>query len=136
MEAQTVPHPAGWFYEWMKLDEKNKQPYAIGMKDESPFAFGGLWDVRKDKATGHTLETYTIVTTDRNELIEPIHNRMPVIVARNDYERWLAVSDPTQLPVDLLKPYPAEEMKAWKVGRAVGNVRNNEPGLVALIQET
>jgi putative SOS response-associated peptidase YedK len=62
--------------------------------------------------------------------MEPIHNRMPVILHRKDYERWLSPGDPAQLPVDLLRPYPAEEMKAWPVSRDVGNVRNNRPELV------
>jgi putative SOS response-associated peptidase YedK len=122
--------PAEWFYEWRKLDEKHKQPYAIAMKDDSMFAFGGLWERWKDKASGKELQTYTVITTDPNELLEPIHNRMPVIVARKDYERWMASADPAHLPVDLLKPYPAEEMKVWKVSSAVGNVRNNSPELI------
>ena len=122
--------PADWFYEWKKLDAKSKQPYAIAMKDAELFAFAGLWDKWKDKATGQTLETYTVITTDPNELMEPIHNRMPVILHRKDYERWLAVADPAQLPVDLLRPYPAEEMRAWPVSRDVGNVRNNRPELI------
>jgi putative SOS response-associated peptidase YedK len=63
-------------------------------------------------------------------LMEPIHNRMPVILHRQDYERWLSPGDPAHLPVNLLRPYPADEMKAWKVSRAVGNVRNNSPGLI------
>jgi putative SOS response-associated peptidase YedK len=122
--------PADWFYEWKKVDEKTKQPYAISLKDAELFAFAGLWDTWKDKASGHELLTYTILTTDPNKLLETIHNRMPVIVARKDYERWMAPADPAQLPVDLLRPYPADEMKAWKVSRAVGNVRNNSPGLI------
>jgi putative SOS response-associated peptidase YedK len=113
-----------------KLDAKTKQPYAIALKDAELFAFAGLWDKWKDNATGQTLETYTVITTDPNELMEPIHNRMPVILHRQDYERWLAVTDPAQLPVDLLRPYPAEEMKAWPVSRDVGNPRNNRPDLV------
>ncbi len=60
---------------------------------------------------------------------------MPVIVARKDYERWMALAEPSHLPVDLLRPYPAEEMKAWKVSRDVGNVRNNNPGLIAPITD-
>ena len=82
------------------------------------------------------LETYTILTTDPNELLEPIHNRMPVILAQKDYQRWLEPGEPTHPPIDLLRPYPAEEMKAWKVGSAVGNVRNNEPGLITPIEST
>lgn len=127
--------PADAFYEWQKLDAKSKQPYAIAMKDNSMFAFAGLWETWKDKATGQPLETYTIITTDPNELIQPengpkLHDRMPVIVAKKDYDRWMAPAEPSHLPVDLLKPFPAEDMAAWKVDQAVGNVRNDEPGLM------
>jgi len=123
--------PADWFYEWKKLDAKTKQPYAIAMKGAELFAFAGVWESWKDKASSQELLTYTILTTDPNELMKPIHNRMPVIVARKDYERWMAPAESSHLPVDLLRPFPAEEMKAWKVSRAVGNVRNNNPGLIA-----
>ena len=101
------------------------------MKDAELFSFAGLWHSWKDKETGKALETYTVITTEPNELMEPIHNRMPGIVARKDYQLWMAPAEPSHLPVDLLRPYPAEEMKAWKVSRAVGNVRNNSPGLIA-----
>lgn len=122
--------PAEWFYEWQKLDEKHKQPYAISMKDDSMFAFAGLWDKWKDRTTGQQIETYTILTTDPNELLQSIHNRMPVIIARKDYERWLSDIDPSRPPVDLLKPYPEVEMKIWRVSSAVGNVRINNQNLV------
>jgi putative SOS response-associated peptidase YedK len=92
-----------------------------------------LWDTWKDKASSQELQTYTILTTDPNELLKPIHSRMPVIVARKDYERWMALTEPSHLPVDLLRSYPAEEMTTWKVSRAVGNVRNNSPGLIASV---
>jgi len=58
---------------------------------------------------------------------------MPDILHRQDYERWLAPIKPSQLPIDLLRPFPAEQMKAWKVGSAVGNMRNNSPELVVPI---
>jgi putative SOS response-associated peptidase YedK len=126
--------PADIFYEWMKVDAKTKQPYAIALTDRSLFAFAGLWETWKDKVTGETKKTYTIITTDPNEVMEPLHNRMPVVLAPNDYERWIAPADPAKLPVDLLRPYPAEEMTAWKVSAAVGNVRNNEPSLTERIE--
>jgi putative SOS response-associated peptidase YedK len=63
-------------------------------------------------------------------LMESIHTRMPVIIAQKDYERWMEPGEPSHPPVDLLKPYPARDMAAWKVGSAVGNVRNNRPELV------
>jgi putative SOS response-associated peptidase YedK len=121
--------PADFFYEWQKIDAKTKQPYAIGMRDGGLFAFAGLWDRWKDKATGTLLETFTVITTDPNEILESIHNRMPVILQPADYARWLSPGDPRQPPIDLLRPYPAERMKAWKVSQEVGNVRNNDPSL-------
>lgn len=126
--------PADWFYEWKKTDARTKQPYAIALRDGSLFAFAGLWETWKDKATGKSLETYTVITTDPNALMESLHNRMPVILHRRDYERWLTPGDPARLPIDLLRPYPDEEMKAWKVSPDVGNVRNNRPGLVEPLQ--
>jgi putative SOS response-associated peptidase YedK len=121
--------PADGFYEWQKLDAKLKQPWAIGLADGSLFAFAGLWERWKDNTTQQPLETFTILTTEANELTAPIHNRMPVILAPRDYERWLAPGDPAQLPIDLLRSRPAEEMTTWKVGTEVGNVRNNDESL-------
>ncbi|HTV53332.1 MAG TPA: SOS response-associated peptidase [Terriglobia bacterium] len=121
--------PADGFYEWKPIDAKTKQPYAIGLKDGTLFAFAGLWERWTDKATRLPLETFTIITTGPNELTAPIHDRMPVILAPKDYERWMAPADPAQLPIDLLRPYDADQMKAWKVGAAVGNVHNNMPDL-------
>jgi len=121
--------PANWFYEWQKVEVKTKQPYAIALKDGALFAIAGLWETWKDKVTGESRETYAVITTVPNELMESIHNRMPVILHPNDYDRWMAPADPAQLPVDLLRPYEADGMKAWKVGSDVGNVRNNRPEL-------
>lgn len=125
--------PADLFYEWQKLDAKTRQPYAIGLADGRPYAFAGLWERWKDKANGLPLETYTILTTDPNEVVERIHNRMPVILDPKDYSRWLEPGAASHLPVDLLRPYPAEKMTAWKVDAAVGNVRNDDSSLIAPI---
>jgi putative SOS response-associated peptidase YedK len=124
--------PADAFYEWQRLDKKNKQPYAIALKSGEPYAFAGLWETWKPQA-GSPLETFTILTTDPNELMQPIHNRMPVILEPQDHERWLDPGDPARPPVDLLRPYPAEKMQAWQVSQRVGNVRNNDASLVTPI---
>ena len=129
MKRRRCLVPADWFYEWQKIDAKTKQPYAIGMRDGSLFAFAGLWDRWIDKATNHALETYTIITTDANELMQTLHTRMPVILNPGDYNRWLDPGDPSRLPVDLLRPHDSNNMKAWKVSARVGNVRNNDPDL-------
>ena len=130
--------PADLFYEWRKIGDKTKQPYAIGMKDGGIFAFAGLWERWKDRSKGEVLETYTIITTDPNELISflSIHDRMPVILKPSDYERWLEPGDPDRPPVDLLRPFDADFMRAWKVGPDVGNVKNDRPDLAEPIVET
>jgi putative SOS response-associated peptidase YedK len=92
-----------------------------------------LWESWKDKGTGERLYTYTIVTTDPNEVVAPLHNRMPVILSPKDYDRWLAPVDLAHLPVDLLRPFPADMMTAWKVSKVVGNVKNDDPTLIAPI---
>jgi putative SOS response-associated peptidase YedK len=117
--------PADLFYEWQKIDAKTKQPFAIGLKEGSPYAFAGLCERWRDPATREPLETFTIITTDPNQLLEPLHNRMPVILEPKDYDRWLTAGEPTQPPVDLLRAFPADQMVAWKVDRQVGNVKND-----------
>ncbi len=122
--------PVDGFYEWQALSAKVKQPYAVALKSGSVFALAGLWDTWKDRKSGLVLSTFTIITTDPNELMEPFHNRMPVILTPTDYDRWLAPGDPSRLPVDLLRPYPQEKMIAWKVAKDVGNVKNDRPDLI------
>lgn len=121
--------PADAFYEWQRIDKKTKYPFAIGLKSGEPYALAGLWD-RWQPKEGPALDTFTILTTDPNSLMEPIHNRMPVILDPQDYSRWLDPGDPARPPVDLLRPYPAEKMTAWPVSDRVGNVRNNDPELL------
>jgi putative SOS response-associated peptidase YedK len=120
--------PADAFYEWQKLDAKNKQPFAIALKSGEPYGFAGLWE-RWTAKDDKPLETFTIITTDPNSVVEPLHTRMPVILEPKDYDRWLDCSDPANAPLDLLRSYPAELMTAWRVSKDVGNVRNDHPGL-------
>jgi putative SOS response-associated peptidase YedK len=92
----------------------------------------GLWE-RWQPKEGEALETFTILTTDPNELMEPVHNRMPVILEPRDYQRWLdpgGLNSDARPPVDLLRPFPAEKMVSWPVSARVGNVRNNDPQLL------
>ncbi|MGA3032169.1 MAG: SOS response-associated peptidase [Terracidiphilus sp.] len=122
--------PADAFYEWQNLTPKSRQPFAIGLRSGEPFAFAGLWESWRPK-DAEPLETFTILTTDPNEALEPIHNRMPVILEPKDYQRWVEPADAERLPVDLMRPYPAERMVAWPVSERVGNVRNDYPELLA-----
>ncbi|WP_446744281.1 SOS response-associated peptidase [Silvibacterium acidisoli] len=126
--------PADGFFEWKKLDAKNKQPFAFGPIRGGGWAFAGIWDRWIDKATSRALETYSIVTTEPNEISVDVHDRMPVIVSPKDYQRWMEPGDPQQPPTDLLRPFPADEMKLWPVSRDVGNVNNNRPELIMPVQ--
>ncbi|MGC1460826.1 MAG: SOS response-associated peptidase [Terracidiphilus sp.] len=121
--------PADAFYEWQRLDQKTKHPFAFALKSGEPYAFAVLWDRWQGKEN-ETLETFTILTTDPNELMEPVHNRMPVILEPKDYQRWLDPEMTERPPVDLLRPYPAECMRSWPVSARVGNVRNNDAELL------
>jgi putative SOS response-associated peptidase YedK len=122
--------PADAFYEWQKLEAKTKQPFAIALKSNEPYAFAGLWEKWKDRDAGIELLTFTIITTDPNEVVQPLHDRMPVIIPERDYDRWLQPGDPLRPPVDLLRPYDSDRMTAWRVDKAVGSVKTDTPDLI------
>ncbi len=117
--------PAGGFYEWKRLDG-GKQPYFIGMRDGSSFAFAGLWE-RWDKGEA-PVETFTIITGEPNSLVAELYNRMPVILDPNDYDAWLTAAD-TAIPQALLQPFPSQLMTAYPVSKRVNNVKNDDAAL-------
>jgi putative SOS response-associated peptidase YedK len=118
---------ADGFYEWQKT-ANGKQPYYIRMEDDSPFAFAGLWESWHN---GTEIRSATIITTDANDVVAPIHNRMPVILHPEDYELWLDPDFEEKEPLTtLLKPYPAEAMEAYPVSRSVNSPSNNEPSCI------
>lgn len=111
--------PADGFYEWQKLGGK-KQPFYFQLRDRQPFALAGLWEDWERE--GEVIQSFTILTTSANELVRPIHERMPVILRREDHDRWLDPANITGAGLDLLlRPFPA----AWMVGYPVGNLVNN-----------
>jgi len=120
--------PANGFYEWRKLAQ-GKQPYCIQLLGGELFAFAGLYDIWRDR-DGSELYSYTIITTAPNELVAPIHNRMPAILRREDEQVWLDQSaDPLRL-TSLLSAYPADAMEAYPVSRALNNPANEGPELL------
>lgn len=112
--------PADGFFEW-KRDGKIHQPYLIRMKGGGVFAFAGLWSFWQD------VTSFTIMTTEPNELMTEIDNRMPVILGRDDYDRWL---DLDADPAEVLKPCPSDWLEAYPVDKRVGNMRNNDAVLI------
>lgn len=121
--------PADGFYEWRRPDPKTKIPYACTLKDGGTFAFAGLWDAWQDPR-GDWLQSFAIITTDANEAMAPIHNRMPVILHPQDYDRWLDRGEAESPPVDLLRPYESDRMRVAPANPLVGNVRNNGPEML------
>jgi putative SOS response-associated peptidase YedK len=91
--------PVDGFFEWKAIKgQKAKQPYAIAMKDGAPFGIAGIWENWKQPATGEWIRTFAVITTDANELVADIHDRMPLILAPDGYARWLggSVTSPTR----------------------------------------
>lgn len=123
--------PASGFYEWDKKSSGAKQPFYFYLKDKEVFGFAGLWEEWLDKASGELVETCTIITTEANRVLEPVHDRMPVILKSKDYEQWL---DEKQVDTNklqkLLVPYPAKEMASHAVGKAVNSPSNDSSELI------
>jgi putative SOS response-associated peptidase YedK len=120
--------PASGFYEWLALaGEKRKQPYCFRPRDEMPWAFAGLWE--RWQGPDGSVESCCILTTTANEVVRPVHDRMPVIVPRQHWAAWLdpQAQDAGEL-APLLRPYPADAMRAYPVGLLVNNPRNDGPG--------
>jgi putative SOS response-associated peptidase YedK len=124
--------PTSGFHEWAKTPG-GKQPFLIGFEGGQPFSFGGLSESWKDKASGETVETYTIITGEPNEVAGKIHDRMPVIIDPLDFDRWLTA---TESPADLLKTHSAEGMVAYPVSTAVNTPKNDRPELVVPLAST
>lgn len=124
--------PASGFYEWMRV-ERGKQPYYVRMRDGRLFAFAGLWE-RWNGPEGRVLESCTILTTGANAVLAPIHDRMPVILDRAEYGRWLepAPGDPDRLS-RLLVPFPPEEMTAYPVSPRVNSPSADDAECIAVI---
>lgn len=117
---------ADGFYEWQKMNGR-KQPVRIQMKDGNPFAMAGLWE-QWISSDGSELESCTILTTDPNDLLKPVHNRMPVLVDPADFDTWLdAREHPVEEAQGLLRPFPEESMKYYQVSTHVNSPKNDDP---------
>lgn len=124
---------ASGFYEWQRA-ENRKQPFYIQQIDNLPFALAGLWSTWQSP-DGETISSCTIITTEANEIMQPIHKRMPVILKSTDYDLWL---DPTVQKLELLQPilhpYNLDKLKAYPVSTLVNNPRHNSLECLKLIE--
>ena len=129
--------PADAFYEWRRERDPatgktiRSEPFAIRRADGEPLALAGLWSGWRDPLTAARLYTCSIVTTDPNELVARLHNRMPVVLDRADWDAWLGETTPLVELRTLMRPAAAGTMDAYAVSPAVNNVRNEGPELLA-----
>ena len=121
--------PVDAFYEW-RASKGGKQPYAIAMKDRSPFGIAGIWENWKNPE-GEWVRTFAILTTPANELVGTIHDRMPAILAPAAYDRWVG-TEPD--PRDLLKPFPSALMAIWPISTRVNSPSNDDEHLLDEIE--
>jgi putative SOS response-associated peptidase YedK len=120
--------PVDGFFEWRAIrGARAKQPYAIAMKDGSPFGLAGLWENWRNPNTEEWERTFAIITVPSNELVGQIHNRMPAILRPGSYERWLG---PELDPHDLLITHPSEPMMMWPISTRVNKPENDDPSLL------
>ena len=123
--------PADGFYEWQR-SKRIKQPFHFGMRDDSMFAFAGVWDRWRD-ATGQVVESCSILTTTPNSLLADVHDRMPVILGSECYELWL---DPgfrnTGVLAEMLRPFDARLMRRYPVSNRINSVSNDDAECAAL----
>jgi putative SOS response-associated peptidase YedK len=133
--------PADGFYEWQKVaGKKQKQPWFIRRRDGEPLAFAGLWEVWHDpklRDDAPRVRTFTIITTDANDLLRPLHDRMPVVLPESEWGRWL---DPLFQDIDtlqqLLAPAHDDDFEIWPVGTLVNKADNNGPELLDPVEVT
>lgn len=120
--------PVDCFFEWHAIKgARAKQPFAVAMKDRSPFGIAGLWENWRHPRSDEWIRTFTIITVPANELVAQIHDRMPLILPKAAYERWLS-SEPD--PNDLLAPFPAKLMVMWPVSTRINRPENDDASLL------
>jgi putative SOS response-associated peptidase YedK len=125
LERRRCLVPADGFYEWQGA-RPPKQPYFIHMQDDQMFAFAGVWERWKPDEDAEPVDTFTILTTEPNAIMSPIHNRMPVILAEKDYDRWLDRNGSADGVKDLLKPFDAGAMDAYPISTRVNKPANDD----------
>ena len=123
--------PASGFYEWRR-EGSGKQPFFVGPVADEVFAFAGIWDHWEGKQ-GEVIESVVIITTSANELMQPIHDRMPVILEKEDVAGWIAPTTQLEKALALLKPCSSAMMEAYPVSSLVNSARHDGPECVARV---
>ena len=115
------------FYEWEKTSA-GKIPHRVSMRDNKPFAFAGIWEVWRTP-DGEEVMSFSIITTEPNDLMKPLHNRMPVIIKQANEEKWLQEIDISEAQ-KMLEPYPLEDLEAYPISTLVNSPKNNSEDII------
>lgn len=125
--------PVDNFFEWRAIKGAQvKQPYAIGMKSGEPFALAAICERWRASGRDEWVSTFAVITCPANDLVAQIHDRMPVIIPPDSYDRWLANIEPD--PRDLLVPYPSEPMAMWPISPRVNRFENDDVAILEPIE--
>ncbi len=127
--------PADGFYEWQKQPDGTKQPFHLRLKNHRPFAIAGLWERwRSEDPQEPPLESFTLITTAANALAEQVHNRMPVILGREQRDLWLNPKQTDRARLEaLLQPYDPDAMEIYPVSRFVNRPQNDSPRCIEAV---
>ena len=119
-----MPYPASGYYEWQDTPG-GKQPWYFTARDGSPaLTVAGLWDEWKDKETGKSLKSCTMIITEPNEFVAEVHDRMPVLLTEDQFDRWLRA----EAGIEILKPTPNDFLQKWPVSKRVNSSRADDDG--------
>lgn len=129
LQSRRCLVPADGYYEWKKIGKKTTTPYRITKKDKTLFSFAGLWEEYED-VLGNAVHTFSIFTTQANDLIAPIHDRMPVILSIEGENIWLSKTTDENLLASLLKPFPSENLDTFTVSPRINSTSNEGPTLI------
>lgn len=121
--------PADGFFEWKRLGKKTKIPYRFTLRDDDIFAFAGIWE-EYETVTGESQHTFLILTTSPNEVVEEVHDQMPVILNREQEKKWLDKYTSESDLLKMLTTYPGELMLSYTVSPLVNSVQNDSPGII------
>lgn len=134
MQKRRCLIPADVFYEWQAVPgQKRRKPFAVALRNAEVFALGGLWEAWRSKENGEWLITCAVMTTEPNELMEPIHDRMPVIIQPGDYKAWMDSSTTMEEVRRLVAPFPDEEMRTWEISLLVNDPKTDDARVIAPI---
>ncbi|MDE0558363.1 SOS response-associated peptidase [Algoriphagus sp. NF] len=121
--------PADGFYEWKKLGKKTSIPHRFTLREGGLFSFAGIWD-EYETVDGENQHTFLILTTEPNELVSEVHDRMPVVLTQETEKKWLNNYSSEEELLEILKPFSANEMLSYPVSTLVNSVKNDSPALI------